>query len=195
MNEEADELLKLEIALREVSIRLREFTNRISFVNDDYADILKLASQIAAIQKSQNLPILLQCETRKAPSKYMVQMNGRIGYPENLLVVRAFDPENPALGILTALPTAGWLADGSEVSQIPSRTLELLARSIRYVSTKREGTPTYTNPLPKGDVMKLYGIRETTFKKWLKSGKIPHIDNEKRTIRLELSEYKRLTGA
>lgn len=29
---------------------------------------------------------------------------------------------------------------------------------------------------------------------WLKSGKIPHIDNEKRTVRLELSEYQRLTG-
>ena len=78
------------------------------------------------------------------------------------------------------------------IAEPAKRSIELL-KSLGYVFTAKE----YTQPLPKADVRKLYNnISERTLTAWLKiPGKIPHTDNQKRTIRLELSEYKRLNGS
>ena len=191
MNNEADSI-KLERYLVEVRIRLSQFANRIEFGNDDYADILKLSDRIGTIQESLGLPVFLKCETRKAPEKYLVQIGGMVGYVSKLLVVRVYDPENQDSGIQNAFPKGGWNPDGSEVEQSPNRVIELVDRSIRFVEAKAEQSRLYTQPLPKGDVRTLYDLSKRQFSEWLKLDKIPCIDNEKRTLRLLLSEYERL---
>ena len=180
------ELIRLENLLIELRTRLFTFTNRISFIGDDYEDLLKLSNEIDCIRSKRNMPILIQCERRKTTPKYIANVAGMVGYPDWLLVIRAFDPQQPTLGVQDVLPRGG--LSGS--SQSPTKIIELLDRSIRYVAVQ----PKYTEPLFKSVVRKLYGISERQFLVWLKTGKIPHIDNQKRTIRLELSEYQRITN-
>lgn len=183
------ELVKL---LREVRTRLSQFANRIEFGNDDYADILALSNRIGDACQALGFPVFLHCETRNAPAKYRVQIGGMVCDVATLLVIKAYDPENIRNGILTARPKDGWNPDGSEVEQSPNRVIELVDRSIRFVEAKAEQSRLYTQPLPKGDVRTLYDLSKRQFSEWLKLDKIPCIDNEKRTLRLLLSEYERL---
>lgn len=186
---ENTELAKL---LREVRTRLSQFATRIEFGHDDYADILSLSKRIGDACKALGYPVLIKCETRKAPAKYRVQIDGMVSDVSSLLVIRALDAENPNLGIQTARPKSGWNPDGSEVEQSPSRVLELLDRSIRFVEAKAEESRLYTQPIPKSEVRTMYGLSERQFSEWLKLGKIPCIANEKRTLRLLVSEYERI---
>ena len=139
-------------------------------------------------------PVFLHCDTHKAPAKYRVQIGGMQGDAETLLIVSAYDPENMSNGILHVLPIGGWNHDGSEVDQslMLSKVLELLERSIRFVEAKEEQSHLYSVPLPKSEVRKWYRLSERQFTEWLRIGKIPCIENEKRTLRLLISEYERL---